>query len=395
MQEKEKKKKVRGIKKSIVGSEDLFTEVSEVSAIFPVVNWATGKYMQTCTHSLTYSHSHPLTLLPLPLSFLFPPGQWPPTSSAKHQELLEIEANQEKIVNSLSENLPKKVLKKNCLFLKINSDDIDHSYKHSYIFTDCFYCSSTRKPFWSHFSNQKFKNLCLFFACFFKVCLSFNFFFPLLSFLIPFPTHTPLRFLFVFSPSYLHPDEHFQSMEIASSIIFPSPPLPSSPLNQTKEGGWEVGSWGKGGEEEGGGWGGGYEGYYQPWEYDIRSPNRSLFSVSLLSTLPLLSLQFIRWGLSVVWGMVKGRGGGGLPPPSPLLLLVGGRLWCWLLSVVGDGLVMGMARKAGQRGWQMVLITSTSWVCVILVCGGGWCWGLVYFIVFAQSSLFVGHPYPH
>ena len=126
----------------------------------------------------------------------------------------------------------------------------------------------------------------------------------------------------------------------------------------------------------------GHVGFYRSWEYDWRYPSRSIVSSALLAGPPLILARLLRGvimgGSGAIMELVRSGGvsfGEWLafaldpqaPIPSATLLLIAPRIWACFLSVMIDALVLSIARKHGQRGWQIVLLIASSWVFYFII----------------------------
>lgn len=93
-----------------------------------------------------------------------------------------------------------------------------------------------------------------------------------------------VRFIMVFSPGYIHPDEFFQSSEVTSNDIF------------------------------------GFRNTYVPWEFTEESPCRSIIPPTLISGIPFRLLEII----SHTFGIAK---------YSSILLLILPRIMVFAFSL--------------------------------------------------------------
>ncbi|KAI5294339.1 alpha 1,2 mannosyltransferase [Ascosphaera acerosa] len=125
-----------------------------------------------------------------------------------------------------------------------------------------------------------------------------------------------VRIYFVFAPSYIHPDEHFQGPEIITSQIYG---FPSSP----------------------------------PWEFTSTAPIRSVLPLYIAYGLPLTCLKWI-------WGEL---GYGDAPPPELVYYAIRVIFFLWTF-ILEDWAITELAISHRKRRQALLLVASSyvTWV---------------------------------
>ena len=214
-----------------------------------------------------------------------------------------------------------------------------------------------------------------------------------------------LRSLCVLLPGYLHPDEHFQSSEVMADDMFSySGPTYKGMMNMTKYDDYLDNSFyssqpdgvkkdkyyenyiGFDKKHDTLAWEALWHGGYRTWEFDYRFPSRSMVQTFLISGIPFLLVKLIRISMlsfifllsslakllagvdSQIFGSSKSYAyvlaSATNLPIHPTVLWLSPRLWCLLLSFISDNLILSVSRSLGSRGWDVLLITSSSWVSI-------------------------------
>ncbi|KAL6071018.1 Mannosyltransferase [Balamuthia mandrillaris] len=130
-----------------------------------------------------------------------------------------------------------------------------------------------------------------------------------------------LRIALVVQPGYVHPDEFFQSGEVASTLVFP------------------------------------HRQSYMAWEFDPSFPCRSIFPPLFVSGLPLFLLRLVSPYLPFF--------GGSLQDSNSYALLYAPRFFVVLLSLLVDWSVRSLCRAWRLPTYSILNTLASSWVMLV------------------------------